>query len=99
MKFKVGEIAILHTIRRVWHGRAETLPCEVEVIEVGPFEAGHNYASGGWTRMEADYRVMVASGALYSVKEWQLRKRPERGIPKEVREIFEQPINVGMVTA
>jgi hypothetical protein len=93
MKFKVGEIAILHSIRR-WIGSVDDLPCEVDIIEVGPFVAGHRYSDGYYTPMDADYRVITPSGTFVSVKEWQLRKRPERGIPKEVREIFENPIEV-----
>jgi len=92
MKFKVGEIVLLHTVRK-WVTWPEILPIEVEVVEVGPFQAGHIYANKGMAAVEADYRVVTAAGAFFSVKEWQLRKRPERGIPKEVREIFEIQVN------
>ncbi len=95
MKFKVGEIVILVARRKP---SPIEIGSEVTITHVGPFPPG-GYCPGRISPMtdSGDYFIEYF-GEYFYVQEWQLRKRPERGIPKEVREIFEQSINVGMVT-
>jgi hypothetical protein len=92
MKFKVGDLVegVGFQRNKQYNGMFG------EIVQITPgrrcFPLGTNIET------TADCLVEWADGHVYFADFINLRKRPERGIPKEVREIFEQPINVGMVT-
>ena len=100
MKFKVGEIAFVSRDGRLApFAGAVFKGDEVEIVRCGPFQTGAllsgrsiignlNTPSDG----PSDYEVSHRLGNFF-IEECWLRKRPERGIPKEVREIFELPVN------
>jgi hypothetical protein len=92
MKFKVGDVLIGCNLKM----KTEYNGMECVVLLVAPGALAIGATTG--RLVNSDYRVRWADGAISRQCEHELRKRPERGIPKEVREIFEQPINAGMVT-
>lgn len=95
-KFAVGEIAIM--VRR--EGQRD--PCgydgsECEIVRVGPFAPGERptgkNAPGTVRRLDfgADYEIRTSDGYHWFCLEINLRKRPQRGIPDEVRRLFDVP--------
>ena len=87
MKFKVGDFVVLARSDNPELGFL--VGEEGIVIEAGVVIGRDNH--GNSTR--DDYGVKMSNGEKISAPEHHLRKRQERGIPKEVREIFEIPVN------
>ena len=90
MKFVKGEIAIIAT-----NGWGPQIGDEVEVIEVGPFPAEHRTIVKGErfaTPRPKDYIIWHRETGGWYVLETSLRKRPQRGIPDEVRAVFDVPV-------
>ncbi len=90
MKFKVGEIAICV-------GMTSGILRECEILDLPRSEI---WASPNCYSVEpGHYLIRVPcitnryGGHDFQCPEAYLRKRPERGIPKEVREIFEIQVN------
>ena len=88
LRFKVGEIAILvGTHGKGWEG--VNIPCEVEVIQVGPFPALSEIEPDTLAALDSDYRIKLQDGSTGVVLDKHLRKRPQPGIPESVRSWFE----------
>lgn len=85
-RFQLGEVAIF--ARRYKHG-SKRVPegCEVMIARLGPFPAGYVPSPDHWPTVRPTDYLVDYGGRLYSVCEWQLRKkRPP--IPEEVLETF-----------
>ena len=88
LRFKVGEIAILIAT----HGKGWddiSIPCEVEVIQVGPILAFSEVEPDTLAAADSDYRIRLPDGSTGLVLDKHLRKRPQPGIPESVRSWFE----------
>jgi len=82
MKFKVGEMAIVRGIREY----AGILEGE-EVVIAYAEKTTAELPSG--KSVAVDYLVVSTHGLHRWAAEWQLRKRPQPGIPKAILRIFE----------
>lgn len=96
-KFAVGEIAVLvvsETQTDPWGYSGS----ECEIVRVGPFVAGERAIGPPRPGLSpqlpgaVDYEIRTPDGWHWFVREQNLRKRPQRGIPLEVLRLFEQPI-------
>lgn len=87
-KFQMGEIVVLHTARRPGPvSSVTTLPAEVEIVQV--FNPPILSRDG----FPCEYAIRhPATSAVSGVMEWQLRKRPQPGIPQSVLNIFRLPV-------
>lgn len=93
MKFKLYEIALT---RRATINGSVPAGSEVEVIAVGPWNAGERITVRGSTGILDDHceYIVATRNGFIPCDEGFLRKRPEHGIPIEVLRLFEQPLKV-----
>lgn len=95
-KFAVDEIAIM-VCREGQRDPYGYDGGECEVVRVGPFQPGDRptgkNAPGTDPRLNfgADYEIRTPDGYHWFCLENNLRKRPQQGIPDEVRRLFEVP--------
>jgi hypothetical protein len=68
LRFKVGELAIIGVCACY-----EAIGRMVEIVEVGPFKAGHVFRDGIATPFDTDYQVSL-DGQHYICADWMLLK-------------------------
>lgn len=95
-KFAAGEIGIL-VCREGQRDPCGYDGCECEVVSVGPFAPGARPTGKAAPRtaaqlhVAADYEIRTPDGYHWFCLEKNLRKRPDSGIPDEVRRLFDVP--------